>query len=432
MNRAVRVIRGAVLAFACMLALFAQPLGARASDLANLAEYYGLQPPIALSPRTLSRDDIIEESPTGVWVEHDPGIIEGAKQVNEYRIASSPNEHGKILVELRTTIYNFSLPVVMWTTTKTIYCDGAQVAYIGKSYETAGPGGRITQSASFEVSEGGIHHITSIEKEFQGGTQIEAGWDFHVFAPYIINVSKGEGGTISPDKPTYAKPGSSLTCTIEADDGYRIDQVTIDGTPCGPLFSHTFTDIDADHSISATFQKVWTVVFVDRDGEELAREVVDDGASVTPPDIPDVDGYASCGWDQDLSQVRSDMVVRPLYEPIISVRVPTSVSCTLLPSGEVVAGDAYAIENDSVVPVRAVRIETIRQAPHTSLELLDNGTPVWSTSGTMTGFSIGAHAAKPLSWHVAQLDASLNAELIAAATQSPQELCLVSFTFEAA
>lgn len=431
MNRIIHTTRGAVLLLACLLAIALQPISSYASDLADIADYYGLRPPVDATPRTMSLARTIEESPTGIWIQDDSEVINGAKQVNEYRIAAEPDDQGNILIEIKTTIYNISLPTVMWTTTKTIYCDGVEVASIPENREEAGKGESISQGTSFRLSKGGVHHITSIEIPFRGGTQTKAGWDFYVYVPYVITPSVTEGGSINPDKPTYAKPGSSFACTITPDAGYRTEQVLIDGTPYGPISSFTFNNVDDDHCVAATFTKVWTVVFLDRDGVELDRVVVDDGADAAPPAIPDIEGYTSCGWDQDLTQIHSDMVVQPVYEPVITVRVPTTVACTLLPSGEVVANDSYAIENRSSIPVRTSSIEVLQQAPNTAVELLDGESVAWSTEDGGPGFSIDANASKNLTWNVAPFDAELNAELIAAAAQSPQELCLVSFTFEA-
>ncbi len=59
----------------------------------------------------------------------------------------------------------------------------------------------------------------------------------------------------------------------------------------------------------------FTVVFLDENDNELKRETVARGNSVTPPaySAPD-DCHIFLGWDKDLSRVRGDMTVRPMLE----------------------------------------------------------------------------------------------------------------------
>lgn len=431
MNRIVALMRRAVPALALALTLALNPMVAHASDISDLAEHYGLPAPTLIVPQARARRSTIFDAQPGQWEEfsREEGI--GMVQVNDFFIAEQPTSDGSIAVTVRTTIYNTGLNYVMWTTSKDIYCDGAWVAGIGPDRNQAGQGGSITQSATFFLSESGIHHITSTETEFRGGTQTKAGWDFEVKVPYTIAVSETEGGSISPSASLYTNPGSTHTFTISPDEGYRIDAVLVDGEDVGPVSSYTFTDINGDHRIEATFCKVWSVVFLDGNGNEIARETVDDGTSVDAPAIPDKDGYASCGWDTDLSCVTADLIVRPVYEPIITVRVPSIVPCTILPSGDVVAPDGYAIENESCVDVTAVSIEAVEQEANTTISLYDGDTVAFSTAGGGKGLSIGAQDSKDLSWHIGSLDATSHADLIAAATQSEQRLCLIRFTFEA-
>jgi hypothetical protein len=68
---------------------------------------------------------------------------------------------------------------------------------------------------------------------------------------YTVTATAGTGGSISPTaKFPY---GSDPTYTIAAAEGYTIADVSVDGVSQGALTSYTFTDIAADHTISATF-----------------------------------------------------------------------------------------------------------------------------------------------------------------------------------
>jgi hypothetical protein len=70
---------------------------------------------------------------------------------------------------------------------------------------------------------------------------------------YTITASSGTGGTISPSGSVSVAQGGSQTFNITANTGYTISSVTVDGVSQGALSSYTFTNVTANHTISATF-----------------------------------------------------------------------------------------------------------------------------------------------------------------------------------
>lgn len=70
---------------------------------------------------------------------------------------------------------------------------------------------------------------------------------------YTITASAGANGTISPSDSVVVDSGSSQSFAIGASSGYSISQVTVDGANQGALSSYTFTNVTANHTISATF-----------------------------------------------------------------------------------------------------------------------------------------------------------------------------------
>jgi len=70
---------------------------------------------------------------------------------------------------------------------------------------------------------------------------------------YTITATAGAGGSISPSETVTVTEGANQTFTITPDKCYEIANVLIDGLSAGPLTSYTFTDIQADHTISASF-----------------------------------------------------------------------------------------------------------------------------------------------------------------------------------
>lgn len=68
---------------------------------------------------------------------------------------------------------------------------------------------------------------------------------------FTITTSAGEGGTISPS--TTVSEGDSYTVYIQANSGYSIADVYVDGSSVGAVSSYTFSNVTSDHTISAVF-----------------------------------------------------------------------------------------------------------------------------------------------------------------------------------
>ena len=77
-----------------------------------------------------------------------------------------------------------------------------------------------------------------------------------------------------------------------------------------PLFS------DSKNAPIEPEAKSHVVVFVDKYGETLDQQFIDDGkAAVAPTEVPDVEGYAFNGkWDKPFDKITSDLTVTALYD----------------------------------------------------------------------------------------------------------------------
>ena len=73
---------------------------------------------------------------------------------------------------------------------------------------------------------------------------------------YVITAASGPGGSITPAGLVAAAPGSSVNFTIAADDGYAIQSVLVDGIETEPDGTYLFTNIAANHTISASFEAI--------------------------------------------------------------------------------------------------------------------------------------------------------------------------------
>ncbi|HRH01771.1 MAG TPA: PKD domain-containing protein [Bacteroidia bacterium] len=70
---------------------------------------------------------------------------------------------------------------------------------------------------------------------------------------YGITASAGSNGSISPNGLTTVNCGANQSYTIQANLGYTIQDVIVDGISQGAIATYTFTNVTASHTISAVF-----------------------------------------------------------------------------------------------------------------------------------------------------------------------------------
>ena len=85
---------------------------------------------------------------------------------------------------------------------------------------------------------------------------------------YTIAATTGEGGSITPNGDVSVKEGASQTFAVAADNGYEIADVRVDGSSVGAVESYTFSDVKANHTISASFSKTTSAAEFDNDFEQ--------------------------------------------------------------------------------------------------------------------------------------------------------------------
>lgn len=141
---------------------------------------------------------------------------------------------------------------------------------------TQAEGGNISPSGTVEVEEGGTVEFTAtaeacytfshwvVDGENAGNTNpyvftnVTADHTisavFEAVAPYTITATAGANGTITPDGATSVDCGADQTFTITANVGYQIADVLIDGVSVGAVTTYTFTEVSAEHTISASFE----------------------------------------------------------------------------------------------------------------------------------------------------------------------------------
>ena len=72
---------------------------------------------------------------------------------------------------------------------------------------------------------------------------------------FLISASAGSGGSISPSGNVQVQKGASQSFTIKPNRFYKVADLIVDGTSVGAVTSYTFSNIQTNHTISATFIK---------------------------------------------------------------------------------------------------------------------------------------------------------------------------------
>ncbi|WKZ28958.1 MAG: PQQ-dependent sugar dehydrogenase [Patescibacteria group bacterium] len=157
------------------------------------------------------------------------------------------------------------LPVDAWVhvvtthtgTTASIYLNG-QAAGSGDTNKTLG----IASSDIFEIHpyDGGFAGLID---EFQAYnraiTQAEASelaGGGGAPTTFTVTASAGANGAITPSGSVVVNSGANQSFTITPNGGYQVADVLVDGVSQGAVTSYTFTNVTANHTISASFSAI--------------------------------------------------------------------------------------------------------------------------------------------------------------------------------
>jgi uncharacterized repeat protein (TIGR02543 family) len=124
---------------------------------------------------------------------------------------------------------------------------------------------------------------------------------------YTITASAGTGGSITPSGTVSVAQGGSQTFTIQANTGYSLSSVQVDGVSVGAVSSYTFTNVVANHTISAAFAAApaasYTLNVTATNGSVAKtpnQTSYTSGQSVSLQATPNT-GYNFTGWSGDLT-----------------------------------------------------------------------------------------------------------------------------------
>jgi hypothetical protein len=170
------------------------------------------------------------------------------------------------------TIYSFSSVAANHTISATFSQNAATTYTITAS---AGTGGTISPSGTMTVSHGASKTFSitpstgyNVASVLVDGASFGAvtsytlsnitanhtiSASFVAAATFTITASTGPNGSISPSGAVSVKSGASQTFTITPVSGYKIACVDVDGVSAGVVTSYSFSNVTANHNITASF-----------------------------------------------------------------------------------------------------------------------------------------------------------------------------------
>ena len=115
-------------------------------------------------------------------------------------------------------------------------------------------------------------------------TEVEI-WGSSSGRPFTITARAAANGSISPAGDVSVASGAGQCFTITPNPGFVINDVLVDGSSVGAVSSFCFTNVQADHSISASFKSTLAQFTIATnagpDGSVSRSVTVDAGGSVT-------------------------------------------------------------------------------------------------------------------------------------------------------
>ena len=158
--------------------------------------------------------------------------------IGTYTIIATAGEGGGISDQDGTTARSTSAPVMVmvnsggshtFTITPDEHYHVADVLVDGASV------GAVTEYAFTDVSDNHTIHAT------------------FAIDTYTITATAGDNGSIDPSGDVTVDYGTDETFTITPDEHYHVADVLVDGASVGAVTEYTFTDVQSDHTIHASF-----------------------------------------------------------------------------------------------------------------------------------------------------------------------------------
>ncbi|MFZ0928751.1 MAG: CARDB domain-containing protein [Syntrophobacteraceae bacterium] len=216
----------------------------------------------------------------------------------------------------------------------------------------------MTPAANYRISDVQVDNVSVGAVSSYTFTNVKAN---HTIAAtfaldtFTITPAAGGDGNISPSTAVQVGYGASQTFTITPAAGYKVANVEVDGVSVGAVESHTFLNVTANHTISASFSPSSTFTITPTAGADgkispSTAVTVEYGASQTFTITP-APGYRVANVEVD------GVPVGPVISrTFLNVTANHTISASFSPLNIfTIIAEAWA--NGTISPSPAVRVE---------------------------------------------------------------------------
>ena len=191
------------------------------------------------------------------------GLQWAGGETEDYTVTTSGEVRGTIDFSVTNSRVKYQAAYAMLTNR-----DGEWAEFFGTNDDPA---------ALFNATQYLVQELQDSENTYLTANPVEA----HL--AYTIEASAGSHGSIDPEGNVTVKAGESRTFKFTPESGYQVNDVLVDGTSVGAVASHTFTNVNADHTIVVTFEKKSSspviIVPPDDDDDDQPEDPDDTGVS---------------------------------------------------------------------------------------------------------------------------------------------------------
>ncbi len=119
-------------------------------------------------------------------------------------------------------------------------------------------GGNYRLHPNSPVIDAGTNSAVTVTTDLDGRPRIvngtvDMGAYESAYNTHIITPTAGPHGAIQPGTPRTVKEGGDAVFTLVPDTGYQVLDVAVDGVSVGAMSQYTFTNVQADHTLTAAF-----------------------------------------------------------------------------------------------------------------------------------------------------------------------------------
>lgn len=208
--------------------------------------------------------------------------IEGVQVINDLDISGTVSANAAMLKAVDLEVTDGQINIEFKRSVSDPIISGIEILSQGPATPTthtisasAGSFGSITPSGTVTVNHGANqtfaiaananYHISNVQVDGQAMGPIATHTFTNVTANHTISASfaintytltstANANGSIQPSGTVTAAHGASQTFAISAASNYHVKDVVVDGVSAGPVASYIFTNLNKNHSITATFE----------------------------------------------------------------------------------------------------------------------------------------------------------------------------------